>query len=122
MAYLSLLLAGLVLFLASRYNQRIERNVEKSYGRLESWARWLGIGFRPVHTPYERADMLASAVPQGRTSIRLLTQHYVLRMFSANREGTSAYDPRQDRRTLRPMLLRQSIRHRLRAFRRNKET
>lgn len=109
-----LAVAGLVLLLANRYNQRIEQNVEKSYGRLESWARWLGIGFRPVHTPYERADMLTAAVPEGRAPIRNLTQHYVLRMFSPHRDERNYFDPHQEWRVLRPILLRQGVKRRLR--------
>ncbi len=113
-----LAIAGLTMLFANRYNQKIERNVEKSYGRLESWARWLGISFRPVHTPYERADMLAMAIPDGRSPIRNLTRQYVLRMFSPRRNGDEAFDPRMEWRVLRPMLLRESIRMRLRRLRR----
>ncbi len=113
-----LAVAGLVMLFANRYNQNIERNVEKSYGRLESWAGWLGISFRPVHTPYERADMLAMAIPEGRSPIRNLTRQYVLRMFSPRRSGDEAFDPRMEWRVLRPMLLRQSVRLRFQRLRR----
>jgi hypothetical protein len=116
-----LAVAGLAMLFANRYNQNIERNVERSYGRLESWARWLGISFRPVHTPYERADMLAMAIPEGRSPIRNLTRQYVLRMFSPRRNGDEAFDPRMEWRVLRPMLLRESVRLRLQRLRRKPE-
>lgn len=115
-----LAVAGVVLFAANRYNQNIEGSVERSYGRLESWARWLGIGFRPVNTPYERADLLSAVVPQGKAPIRNLTQYYVVNTFSSNRNN-GQIDPRQEWRTLRPLLLRESVRRRLRRNRNKKE-
>ena len=114
-------LASLIVLLANRYNRRIEGNVLKSYGRLESWARWLGISFRPVDTPYERADLLAAAAPEGRASIRNLTRQYVLRIFSPQREGQGAFDSRQEWRALRPILVRESLKQRLRSLRRRDE-
>jgi hypothetical protein len=108
-----LAVAGAVLYIANRYNKNVEASVDRSYGRLESWARWLGIGFRPVNTPYERADLLSAAVPQGKAPIRNLTQYYVVNTFSPNRDS-GHIDPSQEWRTLRPMLLRESVRRRLR--------
>ncbi len=107
---------GLVVF-ANQFNRKIESDVEKSYGRLSSWARWLGVFFQPADTPYERADRLAQVVPEGRGPIRNLTHQYVLRRFSANGDGEEAFDPRSEWRVLRPMLLRESLLARWRRFR-----
>lgn len=107
---------GLVVF-AGRFNRRIESDVEKSYGRLSSWASWLGVLFRPADTPYERADRLSQAVPEGRGPIRNLTHHYVLRRFSPNGDGEDEFDPRGEWRVLRPLLLRESLLARWRRFR-----
>jgi hypothetical protein len=109
--------AGVFMFAGSRYNQRVEGSIDGSYGRLESWARWLGLGFRPVETPYERADKLTSAVPKGKQPIRNLTQHYVISKFSSRPESTNGYDPREEWRKLRPVLLRESVRRRFQRMR-----
>ena len=73
--------------MANQLNQRVEANVERSYGRLENWFRWLGVFVRPTQTPYERADLMASAIPEGKASIRNLTRQFVLRRFSRNQAG-----------------------------------
>ncbi|MEW5988272.1 MAG: transglutaminaseTgpA domain-containing protein, partial [Chloroflexota bacterium] len=49
-------LAAVTLVSVNVVNKRVEADVEKSYGRLGNWARWLGIPFLPAYTPYERAD------------------------------------------------------------------
>jgi transglutaminase-like putative cysteine protease len=105
-----LLIAGVMVFAANFYNQKVESDVERSYGRLSSWARWLGILFRPVDTPYERADELARAVPDGRDPIRKLTHQYVLRRFSQTPQGDANFDPRDEWKKLRPLFLRRSLR------------
>lgn len=109
---LAIAVTGALLFLANNMNKRVEASVERSYGRLERWASWVGVLFRPIYTPYERADMLISAVPEGRSSIRNLTQFYVLREFSPGREDEDSHDTVNEWRTLRPLLLRQSLRRR----------
>jgi len=115
-----LLFAGGLVTFANQANKKIESDVEKSYGRLSSWARWLDIGFRPVDTPYERADRLSQSLPEGRTSIRSLTHQYVLRRFSPEHRGDDSFDPTSEWKLLRPMLLRRTIRQqwqRLRSLR-----
>jgi hypothetical protein len=102
--------AGVVMFAANRMNSQVESSVEKSYGRLESWARWLGIWFEPVHTPYERADLLSAAVPEGKTPIHNLTSHFVLQRFGRRRAGEDGFEPRKEWQVLRPILIRHSIR------------
>ncbi|HSM58680.1 MAG TPA: transglutaminase-like domain-containing protein [Candidatus Sulfomarinibacteraceae bacterium] len=115
---LLLLLAGGLVTVANRFNHRVESDVDRSYGRLASWARWLGIDFRPVDTPYERADRLSHEVPEGRTPIRNLTHEYVLRRFSAAHDGDDAFDPAEEWQSLRPLLLRESVKRRLHGLRR----
>jgi transglutaminase-like putative cysteine protease len=111
--------AGVVMFAANKINGQVESNVEKSYGRLESWARWLGIWFQPVHTPYERADLLSSAVPEGETSIRNLTRQFVLQRFGRRRDDEMNFEPRKEWQVLRPILIRHSIKESVaRAYRR----
>src|SRR5690606_2837492 len=109
--------AGSLVTVANQSNRRVESDVEKSYGRLESWANWLGLSFREGDTPYERADRLSHLVPERRTPIRNLTHQYVLRRFSRRREGDAEFDPKQEWSALRPLLLRQSILRKLRRFR-----
>lgn len=115
-----LAVAGGLVFIANQFNRKIESDVERSYGRLSSWARWLGVFFRPADTPYERADRLSQAVPEGRGPIRNLTHHYVLRRFSANGDREEAFDPRSEWRVLRPLLLRESLLTRWRRFRKRR--
>ena len=112
-----LAIAGGLVVVASQFNRQIESDVEKSYGRLSSWARWLGVFFRPADTPYERADRLVEAVPEGRDSIRNLIHQYVLRRFSARGDGEQEFDPRAEWHKLRPLFLRESLRARWRRFR-----
>ncbi len=112
-AVLILAVAGGALYGANELNKRVEGDVERSYGRLAGWARWLGIGFRPVHTPYERADLLTTAVPEGKNSIRNLTQQFVLKQFSPAQSPDSNFNPINEWSQLRPLLLRQSILHTL---------
>ncbi|MEZ4642742.1 MAG: transglutaminaseTgpA domain-containing protein [Chloroflexota bacterium] len=100
------LAAGLIVT-ANEMNKRVEGDVLRSYIRLGSWARWLGILFQPAHTPYERADMMVTAVPEGSRSIRNLTQHFVLRQFSGN--GDVPFDTLQEWRELRPLLIRKAL-------------
>ncbi|MDX1662692.1 MAG: transglutaminase-like domain-containing protein [Candidatus Promineifilaceae bacterium] len=104
-----LTLAGGVVVVANHFNRAIETNVEKSYGRLGSWARWLGVLFNPGDTPYERADRLTEVVPEGRKSINNLTQHYVVRRFSPPNREPEKYDVQKEWQILRPLLLRKSL-------------
>ena len=104
-----LLIAGTALWAANRYNRGIEGDVGRSYLRLGEWARVLGISWRTTQTPYEQADALVAAVPQGQQPIRNLTRQYVLRLFSPARATDADFDPYREWRSLRPVLLRQSV-------------
>lgn len=108
-AVLTVSLAVGLSFLANEMNQRVEKDVDRSYNRLSSWARWLGVEHRPDHTPYERADSLTTIVPEGREPIRTLTRQYVLKQFSRARSYEEGFDPLPHWRALRPLLLRKSL-------------
>ena len=114
---LVLALATAVFFIAQKANERIESGIVSSYSRLNNWARWLGVIFRPTETPYERADKMTSVVPEGHAPIRNLTRQYVHRQFSPRHESDKDFNPLNEWRRLRPLLIRQSIRIRLRTFR-----
>jgi transglutaminase-like putative cysteine protease len=94
---------------ANEFNKRVEKDVERSYGRLAGWARWLGLYVRTDHTPYERADMLGTAVPEGKQSILNLTRQFVLKQFSRSRSYEDGFDPTVEWRMLRPMLIRRIV-------------
>ena len=63
---------------------------------------------RPAHTPYERAEALAAAVPEGQKSIFALTQQYVVREFS-RRKSNPFFNTLQEWQILRPLLLRETV-------------
>ncbi|MCL4868269.1 MAG: transglutaminase-like domain-containing protein [Anaerolineae bacterium] len=97
--------------LADKYNRRVEMDVDRSYARLGSWAKWLHVRFRPVHTPYERAEMLAAAIPDGRQPILNLTREFVVRRFARQEQRIGHFNPLIEWKSLRPLLLRQTIYH-----------
>jgi transglutaminase-like putative cysteine protease len=103
-----LLIAAVIMVMAQRLNARVEADVDRSYGRLGGWARWLGITWRPTQTPYEQADLLVSAVPEGQAPVRNLTRQYVRKQFSPERSVEEGFDPAQEWKSLRPVLLRHS--------------
>ncbi len=109
-SFLLLLAIGAVL-LFGRANQRVEANVERSYGRLGSWAPWLGVWVQPAHTPYERANKLVAAVPEGKEPIRNLTHQFVRQQFSRDRSAEDNFDPRGEWKTLRLPMIRHTIRY-----------
>ncbi|HOU42174.1 MAG TPA: transglutaminase domain-containing protein, partial [Promineifilum sp.] len=104
-----LIAAAAALWMANRYNQKVEGDVGRSFLRLGEWARVLGLAWRPTQTPYEQADTLVAVVPQGQQPIRNLTRQYVLQLFSPTRSMDADFDPRQEWRQLRPMLIRRGI-------------
>jgi transglutaminase-like putative cysteine protease len=108
-----LAVAAATLIAGNTLNKRIEGDIDRSYQRLGSWARWLGIFYRPTDTPYERADMMSMEVPDGRVPIRNLTQEYVRKRFSAAYKSDEAFNPLSEWQQLRPLLLRQTILKRL---------
>lgn len=111
LALLTLLAAAVALFFAARYNQSIESDVDRSFGRLGEWARRMGIFWRPNQTPYEQAELLVAAVPEGQQPIRNLTRQYVRKRFSPAQSVEDGFDPTAEWRSLRPTLLKQSLTH-----------
>lgn len=116
-ALIILLTAFLLMWAANQFNKRIEGDVNRSYSRLETWASWLGLHFHSANTPYERADLMLTEVPEGNTQVRNLTRQYVLRQFSSTHENEDNFNPHDEWRILRPILLRKSIQRRLEQWR-----
>lgn len=103
--------AYFTILFTERYNKQVEGDIDKSYGRLANWASRLGIQFRPVHTPHERAEMLAAAVPEGRQPILNLTNEFVTRRFARENQKNSFFSPLQEWKVLRPLLLKKTMDH-----------
>lgn len=104
-----LVLAGVAVYAGNAYNYRIEGDIDRSYLRLGDWARWLGIPWRATQTPYEQADSLLVEVPDGQAPVRNLTRQYVLQRFSMAKSTDDDFDPHQEWRQLRPILLKRRI-------------
>lgn len=94
---------------ANSYNKQVEADVERSYTRLEGWGRWLGVGVREAQTPYERAEEIGTAVPAGKQSILNLTRQFVLKQFSRAKNYDEGFNPTDEWRVLRPLLIRQTV-------------
>ncbi len=110
-------LAFLAVLFANQMNRRVESNVEKSYGRLESWAPWLGVLIRPVHTPYERASLMAAAAPEGKEPLRNFAHQFVRQRFSPDKTPDSEFNALAEWKLLRPTLIRQTLNHQLNKIR-----
>jgi transglutaminase-like putative cysteine protease len=110
---LILTLALVSILIAGQLNRRVEADIERSYGRLAGWASWLGILLRPADTPYERADRITVAVPDGKVQIRNLIQQFVLKEFSRQQAPDDGFDSLQEWRQLRPIFLRHAVIYRL---------
>ena len=108
-ATLVLVVAVALSFVANEMNKRVEGDVDKSFFRLRSWANWLGIQTRSAHTPYEQAELMVTAVPDGKEPIRNLTRQFVLKRFSAAKSFEEGFDPRPIWQKLRPILIRQTL-------------
>ena len=115
-AAIILLVAAAVLFVAYETNKRVEGDIDRSYRRLGFWASLLGILYGPADTPYERAERMTAAVPEGRSSIRNLTHEYVRKQFSGSYVDDNGFDPRKEWRQLRPLLIKESIAKRFRRW------
>ena len=73
----------------------------------------LASSYKPTDTPHERADMMASVVPEGHVPIRNLTHEYARKQFSAEHTSDETFNPQEEWYQLRPLLIRQSIVNRL---------
>lgn len=101
--------AGVAVFAGFNYNRHIESDVDRSYGRLGDWARWLNIPWRATQTPYEQADSLVAVVPEGQQPVRNLTRQYVLQRFSSAKTTDDNFDPLLEWKQLRPLLLKRRL-------------
>lgn len=115
-AAIILLVAAAVLFVANETNKRVEGDIDRSYRRLGFWASLLGILYGPADTPYERAERMTAAVPEGRSSIRNLTHEYVRKQFSGSYIEDNSFNPRKEWHQLRPLLIKESIARRFRRW------
>jgi transglutaminase-like putative cysteine protease len=61
------------------------------YDRLQRWAERLGLGGAASHTPYEQAQHLSRALPEGRAPITSITEHYVRYRFSRRTLATAIH-------------------------------
>jgi hypothetical protein len=114
--------AAVAVLFAGRYNRTVESNVERSYARLVNWGQWVGADIRPNFTPYEGAEALSQAVPEGAQPIHKLIDEYVRRQFSRSKDNLSVFRPRNEWQELRPIMVKQSIRSRLNKWFRRKKT
>jgi transglutaminase-like putative cysteine protease len=101
--------AAVSLLLANNYNRRVEADIDRSFRRLGNWAHRLGISWRETQTPYEQADNLIASVPDSQQPVRNLARQFVLRQFSPTKTADPDFDPRQEWRILRPLLLKHSL-------------
>ena len=54
------------------------------YERLTNWAERIGLPLPAHHTPYERAQDLGQAMPEGQPFVQAITQSYVHHRFAGN--------------------------------------
>ncbi len=108
-----LAIAAGLMFVGWRSNQAVEGDVNRSYGRLGLWAKWLRLTMRPSYTPGERADIMADAVPEGQQPIRRLISEYARRQYSPRKDGSRRFKPLEEWRELRPLLFKTGLRERL---------
>jgi transglutaminase-like putative cysteine protease len=69
--------------------------IERAYARMWRFAARLGVPGPPDQTPHERAEALATLVPEGRAPIQSITDMYVIERFgrgNGNGDGSSAED------------------------------
>ncbi len=111
-ALLLLLTAFILIKTANTLNNHVESDIIRSYTRLETWSRWLGLHYHSANTPYERADKLTAEMPEGKDQVRSLTRQYVLRQFSPTHENENGFNPQNEWRTLRPLFIRKAVRTR----------
>jgi hypothetical protein len=61
--------------------------------------------------------MMTVVVPEGRSPIRSLTHEYVRKQFSGRYTPDNGFDPHDEWRALRPLLIKESIAQRIRGWR-----
>ena len=120
-ALLVLLVAVALSYIANEMNKRVEGDVDKSFSRLRSWANWLGVQTQSAFTPYEQAEVLVTAVPEGKEPIRNLTKQFVLKQFTAAKAFEDGFSPLTQWKQLRPILIRQTLANKLENLRQRRQ-
>ena len=120
-AILALILAAVAIVVAGQMNKRVESTVDGSYGRLETWGRWLQLPLAASQTPNERAVLFIEALPEGGRSVQLLVREFVNRQFGPNKKSPFGMNTLAHWRVLRPILLKTGLQKRIFGrFRRSK--
>lgn len=104
-----LIAAAATIVFANRFNKQVEEDVDRSYGRLVSWGRRIGVAIFPSHTPYERADAIVAMVPEGEQPIRALVDEFVVRKFSPDKKGSILFHSLEEWKALRPILVKKTM-------------
>ncbi|MEM7801336.1 MAG: transglutaminase domain-containing protein [Chloroflexota bacterium] len=99
-------------------NRRAEGDIGRSHDHLGKWGERIGLDMDDAETPYERAEILSKAIPDGQRSIFSLTSQFVQTKFSSRQEPTAGFNPRDEWRQVRPYLIRKAFAHRMRTLRR----
>jgi transglutaminase-like putative cysteine protease len=72
---------GFVLWLLRRPPATVPHLLTQLYGRLVQWGERLKLSWLPHQTPYEQAQLMAQAVPEGQEQIESITGLYVRECF-----------------------------------------
>ena len=92
--------------------------VEGAYTRMWHFASWLGVPGPPDQTPYERADVLKTLVPDGQSRIERITDMYVVERFSRGNGNGDTTKVEEEWKLLRPVLWRSWIQKKFQRFQR----
>ncbi len=112
-ASLVLAIAAGLIMMAGRMNKRVERTLDGSYGRLETWGRWLKLPLAASQTPNERVSLFRNEVPEGADSVESLVGAFVQKQFGPNKQSRFRVNPLNEWKALRPILFKRGLRNRL---------
>ncbi|MGB1253728.1 MAG: transglutaminase-like domain-containing protein [Candidatus Promineifilaceae bacterium] len=111
---LILVIATGLIFVADRMNRRVEGTIDGSYGRLEFWARWLGVPLAESQTPHERQLLFVETVPESEQPLRVLINEFVRKQFGPEKKENLLVSTLQAWSELRPIFIRRAVRNRFR--------
>ena len=111
-ALATVIVATIVVIVGEKLNRNVEGTVEGSYGRMELWARWLGLRFQHNQTPNERANLLTATVPEGEAPIQTLTDEYIRKQFSPDKKDNFLVNTLHEWKVLRPILFKKGLNRR----------
>lgn len=80
--------------------------IERAYTRMWRFAAWLGVPSPPDQTPYERADVLKTLLPEAEPPITYITGMYVAERFGRGNGNGDGSNAEAQWMLLRPMLWR----------------